>query len=104
MAAAGYSGTPLLKKLGLKEDWKVWLLHPPDNYSQLLEKDISSQICPPKGVPDWVHLFAATGKVFDREMPRIVAAAKKNPQLVVWVSWHKKSSGIATDMTEDIIR
>jgi len=104
MATAGYSGTPLLKKLGLKENWKVWLINPPDNYVDLLDKDISSQICPSKGVPDWVHLFAVSEYVFKREMPRILAAAKKNPQLVIWVSWYKKSSGIVTDVTEDLIR
>jgi hypothetical protein len=104
MATAGYSGTPLLKKLGLKEGQRVWLIHPPDNYFQLLEADISSQVCGREEVPDWVHLFAATKKVFDQGMRPLAAVCRKNPRIVIWVSWYKKSSGVASDMTEDVIR
>lgn len=104
MPTAGYSGTPLLKKLGLKEDLKVWLIHPPDDYFQLLDADLSSQVCAPKGTPDWVHLFAASAAVFGKEMGRLQPVYAKNSRLVIWVSWYKKSSGIITDLTEDIIR
>jgi hypothetical protein len=55
-------------------------------------------------VPDWIHLFAPTRKVFEKEMPAVLTACEKNRQLVVWVSWYKKSSGKATDLTEDVIR
>jgi hypothetical protein len=94
----------LLKKLGLKEDQRVWLLHPPDNYFHLLEVDISSQVCGREEVPDWVHLFAASKKVFEQGMRSLAAVCRKNPRIVVWVSWYKKSSGMASDMTEDVIR
>ena len=104
MATAGYSGTPLLKKLGLKEGWKVWLLHAPDNYFHLLEVDISAQICPPEECPDWVHLFAAGRRDFEKGMQLLKPVWRKNPRLVIWVSWYKKSSGQATDLTEDAIR
>jgi len=104
MAIAGYSSTPLLKKLGLKEGLKVWVLHPPDNYFQLLEADISSQVCPPEEWPDWVQLFAANRSDFEKGMQSLKAAYRKNPKLVIWVSWYKKSSGMATDLTEDVIR
>jgi hypothetical protein len=104
MATAGYSGTPLLKKLGLKPDLKVYLLHPPDNYFQLLAADISPQCCPLKEGPDWVHLFAASGRVFEEGMRSLKAGYVKNPKMVIWVSWYKKSSGISTDLTEDTIR
>jgi hypothetical protein len=104
MAIAGYSGTPLLKKLGLKEGLKVWVLHPPDNYFQLLEADISSQVCPPEEWPDWVQLFAANRADFEKGMQSLKAAYRKNPKLVIWVSWYKKSSGMATDLTEEVIR
>jgi hypothetical protein len=105
MPTAGYSGTPLLKKLGLKEDHRVWLLgQPPDDYFGLLEKDISSQICSAREIPDWVHLFAKSRSAFEKGMQKLQTAYKENPQLVIWVSWYKKSSGIATDLTEDIIR
>lgn len=104
MATAGYSGTPLLKKLGLKEGQRVKLLHPPDDYFQLLEVDISGQLCGPKDCPDWVHLFAANRAVFEKGMRSLAPVWKKNPRVVIWVSWYKKSSGVATDLTEDLIR
>ena len=104
MTTAGYSGTPLLKKLGLKEGLKVSLLHPPDDYWGLLEADLSAQICLPGEVPDLVHLFAASRQDFEEGMRSLKAAIRKNPRIVIWVSWYKKSSGMATDLTEDIIR
>jgi hypothetical protein len=104
MPTAGYSGTPLIKKLGLKEGMKIWLIAAPADYHQLLEADVSGQVCPPATVPDWVHLFAASSRDFGQGMTRILKACKKNPRIIVWVSWYKKSSKKATDMTEDIIR
>ena len=104
MPTVGYSGTPLPKKLGLKEGLAIWLFHPPDGYFQWLGIDISSQICGPKEWPDWVHLFAANRREFETGMHSLRAACRHNPRIVVWVSWYKKSSGKATDLTEDIIR
>jgi hypothetical protein len=104
MATAGYSGTPLLKKLGLKDNHRVWLLHAPDNYCDWLETNISARVCGPRQVPDFVHLFAADWATFVKSLRSLAPAWKKNPQLVIWVSWYKKSSGIATDLTEDLIR
>jgi hypothetical protein len=104
MATAGYSGTPLLKKLGLKEGQRIWLLHPPDDYFQLLEANISDQLCSPGECPDWAHLFAASRAIFVEGMRALTAASRKNPRIVIWVSWYKKSSGVATDLTEDVIR
>lgn len=104
MATAGYSGTPLLKKLGLKAEQKIWLLHAPKPYFEWLETDVSPQVCGPKQTPDWVHLFAADKAVFDKAMRSLAPVWKKNPQITIWVSWYKKSAGIPTDMTEDVIR
>ena len=104
MPAAGYSGTPLLKKLGLKEGLRVRLLHPPEGYYEWLGTDLSSQICSSREVPDWVHVFAASHRVFEKEMAALKGAWQKNPRLVIWVSWYKKSSGVASDLTEDSIR
>src|ERR1700750_2099978 len=99
---AGYSGTPLLKKLGIKEEMKVQLIDEPENYFDLLEKDISSQLIKKNETPDFIHLFVKTNKEFESEMKKI----KKNmkPTTIIWVSWYKKSSGIPTDVTEDVIR
>jgi len=104
MATAGYSGTPLLKKLGIKDGMKLRLLYPPADYSVLLDKDISEQLCEKPIVPDFVHLFAADTRTFTREMKSLQADWQKNTSLIIWVSWYKKSSGIKSDLTEDIIR
>lgn len=104
MATAGYSGTPLLKKLGIKEETKVQLINAPDNYFKLLEADISKQIVKEKNTPDLVHLFVEKYKSFESEMKKLQTVAKKNPNITIWVSWYKKSAGILTDITEDVIR
>ena len=104
MATAGYSGTPLIKKLGIKEDTKLKLLHVPDNYFALLEKDITAQLCKKNELPDLIHLFAANEKIFEKEMHALQQVWKKNTAVVIWVSWYKKSAGIISDLTEDIIR
>jgi len=104
MATAGYSGTPLLKKLGLKEGLKVRLINPPKDYFKLLAADIAAQLCPASELPDWVHLFAPSLKEFEKDMAALKPAWTRNTGIVIWVSWYKKSSGIVTDLTEDLIR
>lgn len=102
--AAGYSGTPLLKKLGIKEDMKVRLIHAPANYMELLEVDIQSQIAGKKDIPDLIHLFVTSKRQLETEMQALKAVYKSNSSVITWVSWYKKSAGIVTDVTEDIIR
>jgi hypothetical protein len=104
MATAGYSETPLIKKLGLKEGLRIWLINPPDGYFQWLGKDISSQCCPARDIPDWAHLFAASRREFEAGMHRLEKVCKKNTGITIWVSWYKRSSGLPTDLSEDIIR
>jgi len=104
MATAGYSGTPLLKKLGIKEEMKVLLLHPPDNYFDLLEVDISDQSTKKNETPDFVHLFVKSNKEFETDMKKLKPMIKANPNVMIWVSWYKKSAGMNTDITEDVIR
>lgn len=104
MATAGYSGTPLLKKLGIKEDMKLLPVNAPENYFTLLEKDITPQLCGKKDSPQLVHLFVTSRKIFEKEMTRLKPLWKKNTTLSIWVSWYKKSAGMGSDMTEDIIR
>ena len=104
MATVGYSGTPLLKKLGIKPETKIRLINPPNNYFQLLEANLSEQLSGGKNVPDLVHLFVASNKEFEKEIKGLNKTLQQNPDLVVWVSWYKKSSGIKTDVTEDVIR
>ena len=104
MATAGYSGTPLLKKLGIKPGYKLLFVNQPQNYFDLLNADVTGQLCKKNEVPDLIHLFAATKKEFESEMKELNQVIKKNKNVAIWVSWYKKSSGIATDITEDTIR
>ena len=102
--SVGYSGTPLIKKLGITSSSRVLLLHPPDNYFALLETDLRDQLCSKNETPDLVHLFAANNKIFEEEMKKLKAFYQKNTSVTIWVSWHKRSSKIPTDITEDMIR
>lgn len=104
MATSGYSGTPLIQKLGIKPGMKVLVINPPQNYFQLLQSDISRQYVSPNEIPDFIHLFAETNTVFKDEMKKILPICSKKSNIVIWVSWYKKSSGMATDLTEDMIR
>jgi hypothetical protein len=104
MSTAGYSGTPLLKKLGVKPEYKMLLINPPDNYFELLEINVTDQLVKKNGVPDWIHLFVKSKNEFESEMKKLLLIAKRNPMITIWVSWYKKSSGISSDVTEDVIR
>jgi len=101
---AGYSGTPLVKKLGIKEGAEIYLAGPPDGFLNLIEPF-------PKGVTitarlskttDLVHLFASRRA----KLAEALALYRNclNPSAAVWVSWPKKSSKVPTDITEDTIR
>jgi hypothetical protein len=104
MPTAGYSGTPLLKKLGIKPPMKILLLNEPDNYFDLLETNVNDQLCHKNEIPDLIHLFVKTNKEFETQMKKLESFCKKNPAIIIWVSWYKKSAKITTDITEDTIR
>ena len=104
MPASGSSGTPLLKKLGIKPGLKILLFDQPDNYFELLEADISDQLCNKNQTPDLIHLFVKNNKDFESNMKKLEPFCKKNPAITIWVSWYKKVAKISTDITEDTIR
>lgn len=104
MSTSGYSGTPLLKKLGISETSKIALVNAPSNYFDLLEKDVKKQIAKSHEMIDLVHLFVKSNKDFESEMRKLAPLTKANPSIVIWVSWYKKAAGIPTDITEDTIR
>lgn len=104
MATAGYSGTPLMKKLGIKPEMKVLFINKPSDYYKLLETDISDQSIGKNETPDFVHLFVKNEKEFIAEMKKLKSIYKRNPNITIWVSWYKKAAKIETDITEDVIR
>lgn len=102
---AGYSGTPLAKKLGIKEGATVFTVGAPREYRDWLSPlpvDVSFPSKPRSGQSDIVHLFVESLEKLERELPRARQAIK--PDGAIWVSWHKKSAKIPTDVTEDEIR
>lgn len=104
MAVAGYSGTPLLKKLGIKNDMRILLIHEPPDYFALLETNITQQLCKTEELPDLIHLFVVKKIIFEKEMKKLIPPIKQNPNIIIWISWLKKSSKQETDITEDTIR
>ena len=101
---AGYSGTPLAKKLGVKEGSYVVLAGVPPHYFSLLEP------LPPQGhfssritdVTDIVHVFSTRRAELQAMLSRYRHNLK--PTGMVWVSWPKKAAKTSTDLTEDTIR
>ena len=104
MATAGYSGTSLIKKLGIKPEMKVLIINKPDDYYKLLEVDITDQSYKSNEMPDFIHLFVKSVKEFESEMKALKNVCKKNSTVIIWVSWYKKAAKIPTDITEDVIR
>ena len=104
MADAGYSKTPLLKKLGIRPEMKILLFNQPQQYAAWLQTDIRDQLVRKSQLPDLIHIFSKNSKEFIRVMKKILPLVKKNSSLIIWVSWYKKSSGMNTNLTEDFIR
>ena len=72
---------------------KIRLIGAPSTYAGWLETEVSLQLCPAGAIPDWVHVFAVSGRDFEREMKALAPVWRKNRTVVIWVSWYKKSSG-----------
>jgi hypothetical protein len=103
-AMAGYSATPLVKKLGFRDHFKVRFIDAPANYLSLLE-----------GLPDnvlisadryikknLIHCFARTAKSLMTILPELKNEIEQDG--MIWISWPKKSSGLQSEITEDFIR
>jgi hypothetical protein len=101
---AGYSGTPLVKKLGIKPESTLFLLNAPDEYFDWvtpLPKGVTVK-AKLSGKLDFIHLFVTDFKVFTQAF----AKSQKflNDDGMMWISWPKKSSKVQTDLDENIIR
>jgi hypothetical protein len=104
MSNAGYSGTPLSKKLGLKPGMRVAPLQAPVPYARLVA-DLPADIVlvdQADAATDLAHLFVTEAAVLGRELERLRHAMR--PDAVLWVSWPKKAAKVPTDVTEDVIR
>lgn len=101
---AGYSGTPLAQKLGLKPGMDVALINPPTNYRKLLGPAAQAlNFSDSAGNhAEFVHLFVTKRSDLERTIRQL--RKKVADTAAVWVSWPKKSAGVQTDVTEDVIR
>jgi hypothetical protein len=103
-APAGYSGTPLSRKLGIGEGAHVRAWNAPAGYRELLAPIPAgvrfTRTCGPQ--TDLVHLFVRSRVELVRALPML--RVKLRTEVPVWVSWPKKASGVVTDVTEDVIR
>jgi len=100
----GYSGTPLAKKLGIKENFRAVLLHVPDDVKTELRDAFEK--CRIQRITnhnlDFIFLFAKSRAGLELEL--LPAAKALAPAGMLWISWPKKSSGVATDLTGDVVR
>lgn len=103
--SAGYSGTPLARKLGIKEGTSLLLYNAPDHYWKLFSdvpKDLHIQKKVREQEFDFIHVFCKTREELDEIIPKYMVGLKKTGML--WVSWPKGTSNIITDLKRDMIR
>ena len=100
----GYSGTPLAKKLGIKDGSKIVLVNPPKNYLQLLAPVPDGVKLLPRVTngTDLVHIFSTSKKELRSRLRVFLKKLKRDG--MIWVSWPKKAAKVPTDITEDTIR
>jgi hypothetical protein len=100
---AGYSVTPLLKKLGIKPGYKMIIISQPASYWEWLSPLPEGTIIKPTSDEvDFIHLFVKEKKVFEKEFVKNKKRLKKDGMF--WISWPKKSSKVLSDLDEKIIR
>ncbi|MDO9487399.1 MAG: hypothetical protein Q7J32_03420 [Sphingomonadaceae bacterium] len=99
--SAGYSGTPLAKKLGAKDGQRTWRLAMPDSVAAEIEATPRLLDAPEPGL-EMAHLFTTRRAELATELTRLRQLI--DPAGMVWVSWPKKASKVDTDITEDVIR
>lgn len=111
MTAAGYSGTPLPQKLGLKDGQRVLFVDlPSDLFNQLY---FAAQFLETAEIKwerlerepfryDLIHAFVTSRAVLENNAHHLLAKIERDG--VIWISWPKKASKVPTDITEDVIR
>jgi hypothetical protein len=93
---AGYSGTPLPRKLGIKEDSRVTLVGAPPDFQ------LDAPVVPPGADLDVLVFFVTERHDLQRRFDEV--AALLQPAGGLWIAWPKRRSGVATDLTENVLR
>lgn len=103
-AGAGYSGTPLARKLGYRPGMRVAHVGAPEGFAGLLGElpDGVRVLARPAAGMDLVVVFVTARQDLERRVARLRDAVA--PAGALWVAWPKRASGVATDLTEDVVR
>ena len=101
---AGYSGTPLLKKLGIKSGFDVAFVNAPENFVKQLDlpSDLNVRSLSKARDLDFILVFAKSQRILTAAFAQY--SPKIKPTGMFWVSWPKKTSGVQTDLMENIVR
>src|SRR5438552_2505821 len=100
---AGYSGTPLDKKLGIKDNFNVAFVNAPADFVSELDLLEGVKVNSRSQTHlDFILLFVTSRRELETRFPP--RAAKLNPSGMFWISWPKKASGVVTDLTENVVR
>jgi len=104
MSTAGYSGTPLARKLGIKENHGVLLVDAPDGFGELLQPLPQGVrfVDRPGDAVDVAHVFVTERETLGRQLA--VLREQLRPDAALWVSWPKRASKVPATVTEDTIR
>lgn len=99
---AGYSGTPLAKKLGIRSQFRVAFFRLPPEVKTELEDNLAHCRAAGPGPLDFVMIFVKSQAELRKQFPQF--AGQLAPAGMLWVSWPKKSSGVTTDVAENDVR
>src|SRR3990172_2207146 len=102
--STGYSGTPLVKKLGIKVGYRVIFVHPPADYEATLgalPPDVKRDTIL-EGEFDFIHFFTKSRVQLEEQFPSLKDAIKADG--ILWISWPKTASRVKSDLTENIVR
>ena len=101
---AGYSGTPLIKKLGIKEGFRVALINAPDGFEHELGSIPAGAavVWPSKRPLDLILAFVRTEAGLKKSFSAL--ARKLTPAGMLWIAWPKKSAGVATDLSFAVVQ
>lgn len=101
---SGYTGTPLARKLSLKDGMRVWFDAMPDSVHEEIASAgivLSEEVVPTPGIHA-AHIFVTSRAELEEKLTLL--RALMDPTGFIWVSWPKKASKVSTDITEDVIR
>lgn len=100
---AGYSSTPLPKKLGVREGYAIALVNPPEGFERRLwPLPEGASIVENPGTARVAILFTTAQAELVRDFREVAKAVPK--KIALWVAWPKKASGVKTDLTENVVR